>query len=83
MGLMIPGKPKSSTVISVGHEGTHGGVNVAQGGMIDDYPMKFGIVAHKKPESSRKPRDQSGVLKQVVPESSSTTIKRRRIFGVK
>lgn len=61
---MIPGKPKASTTISVGREGTHGGVSVVQGGMLDDYPMKFGVLRVRKPASSQKPPDQSGVLKR-------------------
>lgn len=61
--MFAPGKPKLG-VVSVGHEGTHGGRGREHGAIFDDYPMRFGIVAHKQPATSRKPPDLSRVLKR-------------------
>lgn len=58
---MQPGHPKIGTVV-VGHD-VHSGHGYKHA-VVDDYPIHFGLVAHKAPESSKAPPDQKGVLKR-------------------
>ena len=59
------GLPGSPGVVVVGHD-IHGGHGY-KGGVIDDYPIRFGLVKHDKPESSKPP--------------VNTPIRRRRYYG--
>lgn len=63
---MIPGKPKLGRpddpgVIKVGgdNHGGHGYLN----GVVDDYPVKFGLRKTDKPESSKVPANNAPVYR--------------------
>lgn len=50
------GLPGSPGIVSVGHD-IHGGYGY-KGGVVDDYPIKFGTVRHRKPESAKEPENR-------------------------
>lgn len=61
--MTIPGTPKlgfpgTHAKVSVGSAEMHGGHGY-KGGVVDDYPIKFGVLRHRKGESQKKPVNPS------------------------
>ncbi len=78
--MTVPGsKPKFGTV-KIGHADVHQG-NGMKSAVLDDYPLKYGLLSRPRPESAKEPRRRKSLWGGEVDAIPSKSVAQQHYFG--